>query len=331
MAVDDGLGHARGATRVDDPEWRVEGQPPRRPAGGRRRRARTAEVVDRPVGGEGRQRAVALEIGQRDHVANARELREHLAHDVHAVVRLATIDVPVAGHEERRLDLAEAIENADRPHVGRAKGPDAAHADGGEERDDRLGNVRQIGRHPVPRLDAELDQAGRKPRHPLAQLPPGELPVVAAFAAMDDGGPVRVADAGMAQDLVRVVEREPGEPSGAGHAVFRQHRLRPPLVDELEVLPDRRPEGVEVGDRPTVQRLVVVEAQAMPAFEPVEIGRHLDRCAVFHGLVSSDSVRRAPRARGLAAAPQAILARRATERRKRAARRHPVAAPGPRH
>jgi hypothetical protein len=83
---------------------------------------------------------------------------------------LAAVDMPVApavaGDREKdgRLELAEPVEDAAGPELGRARRPDSAEAGGGEEGDERLGDVREVRDDPVAPTDAEpLEPRGLSP------------------------------------------------------------------------------------------------------------------------------------------------------------------------
>src|SRR6185503_2242137 len=76
--------------------------------------------------------------------------------DLPAAVDLLVAEA-VAGdrEEDLRLELAEPVEDAPRTELGGARRPDSAEAGGGEERDERLGDVRQICDDAVSPADAE--------------------------------------------------------------------------------------------------------------------------------------------------------------------------------
>jgi hypothetical protein len=67
----------------------------------------------------------------------------------------------------------------------------------------------------------------------------------------------------MAQHLLRVVDLRAFEPARAGHAVVAEHAgvWRGRL--QIEELPDRTPERLEIAHRPAPQRVVGVELQAL--------------------------------------------------------------------
>ena len=148
VAVDDGLRHPAGARGVDDPEGMVE-----RDLGERRGRGRLDRLGESrhpggaPSGaGERARRGSRVEVGDQDHRLDAGQLPEQLVDRLQPIERLAA--VPVAVHHDQYfwLDLPEAVEHADRPHVGRGAGPHGADARRREHRDHRLRHVRRGGR-----------------------------------------------------------------------------------------------------------------------------------------------------------------------------------------
>lgn len=48
-----------------------------------------------------------------------------------------------------------------------------------------------------------------------------------------------------------------GEPFGAGHLTAAQHPLGGGVADQATIIPDFLPEGVQFGDRPLVQGVVI--------------------------------------------------------------------------
>ena len=141
VAVDDRLRQAGGAARIDDPERVVERQP-----GRRERRVvgdQRVEVVRRARRpGERADVGLGVEVAQQHRVAHARQLVDQAAQHRQAVGGDAAVDVAVDADHDLGLDLAEAVEDRQRPHVGRAHRPDRAQAGAGEEGDRGL---RQVG------------------------------------------------------------------------------------------------------------------------------------------------------------------------------------------
>ena len=82
-----------------------------------------------------------------------------------AVDVAVAIAVAADAEHDPWLELREPVDDAARAKLGRADGPHRAEAGGGGERDDRLGNVRQVRDHPVTRAgrrDAS-DRRGHAP------------------------------------------------------------------------------------------------------------------------------------------------------------------------
>ena len=57
----------------------------------------------------------------------------------------------------------------------------------------------------------------------------------------------------------------------AEHLPALQGALEPPLVDDVEVVPDRAPEAFEIGHRPAVQIFIMRELKVARSLEPFEI------------------------------------------------------------
>ena len=198
-------------------------------------------------------------VGHGDDVAHAREGRAQRRDLGAAIDGLVAVDVAGDGDQHRRLDLGEAVDHAARPELRRARGPHRAEARGGEVRDHRLGDVRGVGDHAVPASHAEAHQAGPGAGDGVAQLAAGPLLGLAGLGVGEQGDVV--VGLGPLDGALRVVQRRPREPHGARHPAALEHRAGL-LVERDRVEPaDRRPEAVEVGDRPALQGVVVVEHQ----------------------------------------------------------------------
>ena len=179
MAVHDRLGQAGGAARIDDPERMVEGKPARRQR--RRRRDQRIEVVR---GASGRSEPLRVgtrvEVAPKHDVTQGRQVGQQLDKHRHPVVCNAAVRIAVAGEEQHGLDLAEAVEHGERPHVGRAHRPHRAEAGAGEKGDRRLRHVRHEGSDAIAGRDAQLGELGRQRADLAAQLGPGDLQRLAA-------------------------------------------------------------------------------------------------------------------------------------------------------
>src|SRR5262245_1291242 len=85
----------------------------------------------------------------------------------------------------------------------------------------------------------------------------------------DQGGRVPVLVA--ADQVLREVEPRAREPLGARHRPRAEHALVGRVGADLEVRPDRRPETLEVGDRPAPERVVVGEVEPALVEQPREV------------------------------------------------------------
>ncbi len=169
--------------------------------------------------------------------------------------------VAVGGDEDDRGELAEPGGCPGRPVVQRARRPHRADARAGEERDDRLGDVRQVAGYPVARLDAEAAQRCGECSYRGPQLRPGEGGRLAELVNRGDGdglGAGRVES--VAQRVAGVVDARPGEPRRPWHARVGEDTAG--VKAEVEEVRDAPPERVEVPHRPRKQ--VVVRAKVEP-------------------------------------------------------------------
>ena len=201
---------------------------------------------------------------------------DDLAQLAAAAELLAAVAVAAGAEQNLRLQLPEPVQRPPPAVVGRAAGPDRADADGGQHRDDRLRDVRQVGRHPVPRPHAQVPQPGAEDPHRAAQLGPVHGGGRRGLAGVQQGG---LAGPLAAQHVVRVVQPGAGKPVGAGHAPVAEDPVRRDRGLDLAVVPDRLPEPVEVRHGPAPQLGVAVEAQAafggQPGAERGQVGlRH---------------------------------------------------------
>ena len=95
----------------------------------------------------------------------------------------------------------------------------------------------------------------------------------ARLRARDDRHRARVLVA--TDHVLGVVQPRAREPLRARHLARPEHALVRRVRADLEVLPDRRPEALEVGDRPAPQGVVVVEVEAALAAQPVQVAPDL--------------------------------------------------------
>ena len=109
-----------------------------------------------------------------------------VATSVAPVDRAVAEAVAADRQQHRRLELREAVDDAARAELGRAARPDRAEARRRRERDERLGDVRQVGDDAVAGADAEPHEAGARARDLLAELRERELDRVARLGVRDD-------------------------------------------------------------------------------------------------------------------------------------------------
>ena len=195
-----------------------------RRAGGRtapaRRRARRPR---RPLGRDRRARASAARRGS-PRPPRARS------------IALAAVHVAVDREQHLRLDLREAVDHAARAELGRDAGPDRAEAGGGQERDERLGDVR-AGRRRRGRPSRRRAAAARRARR--ATCSRSSLNVSSNGSRVCERATTATLVA-VVQHVLGVVERRAREPLGAGHLPRAEHALGVAL--ELVEVRDRLPE-----------------------------------------------------------------------------------------
>ena len=115
----------------------------------------------------------ARAVGDLHDVAHGRQRRAQGGDLGGAVDRLVAVDVAADGEQHGGLDLGEAVDDAARAELGRARGPHRPEARRGEVGDHGLGDVRGVGGHPVAPADAETLEAGAGAGDGVAQLAAG--------------------------------------------------------------------------------------------------------------------------------------------------------------
>src|SRR3954453_18510723 len=76
-----------------------------------------------------------------------------------------------------------------------------------------------------------------------------------------------------AEDVLRIAEPCAREPMGSRHLASGEHALVRLARLDLEELPDRRPELLELVDRPLPQLGVAIEAEPAYLVEPLAVAR----------------------------------------------------------
>ncbi len=192
------------------------------------------------------------ELGCHDGGAQRRQTGLQRGDLVALVVCLAAELVALGRHQYDRFELTEPVQRRLGRVVLPAGAPDRTDARSGQERDHRLGDVRQITDHPVARRDAKGLQSLRECGGAAQQFGPRHLRRRAAFGDVEDRGTVGTC---VAHHLVDIVQPGTGEPRRAGHPFVIEHDFRP--VAEVEVVPHRRPERGRIVGRPLPQRPIV--------------------------------------------------------------------------
>ena len=253
LPLDDRLRQTRRAGRVEDPERVVEGQ-----------------ALEAQLGGLGEQ---LLPSARHQHrVLDRRDRGDDLGHALAAIEVAPAVAVALGGDQDLWLDLLEAIDHCGGSELGRAARPDGADARAGQERHHRLGHVRHVRRHPVAALHPEPAQPGGAARHLIRELVPAQLAQRLGLRRVHDR---RLPRPRPSEQVLGVVQLGAREPLGSRHLAATQHALVGRV--DLEPVPERAPEAVEVLHRPSPQLVVVGE----PA-RPHEAG-HLGRVRVRRG------------------------------------------------
>ena len=197
----------------------------------------------------GRVGDAVLAVGHVDHVLERRQPGTDRL-DVVAAVDVAVAPAVAADREQHLgLDLGEAVDDAACPELRRAARPDGAEAGRGGERDQRLGDVGQVGDDAVAGPDAEALEAGPGPRDLVAQLARRSARIGSRVCERAMTA-TRVEVLVGADQVLGVVERRAGEPAHARHLVRAQDLGVRRVRADLGELPDRGPEALEVRDRP---------------------------------------------------------------------------------
>ena len=202
--------------------------------------------------------AVPVEVAERHRALE----RGHLA--LHALDQLAAVDGPCRRSGSRRRSAAPSARSgrsgrrrcARRSPASSSTTPRRGSRWRGRRRSSRGCSACRRRRDRRARRPSRL-QAGGDAGGLLAQLVPRPLPEVAQLRGVADRHAVARP---VAEDVLRVGDLGAREPLGARHRRVGEHLLVAPL--DVEELPDRAPEGLEVLGRPAPQRGVVVEARA---------------------------------------------------------------------
>ena len=239
VTVHDGLRQAGGTRGEQHVERVVEGHPVEREGGGFGEELRPRRGLAHLV----------VPVVDPDDVAHGRQPGPDRREVGGLVDVLGAVGVAADGDQDGGLDLGEPVDDAAGPELGSTGGPDRAQRGAGQERHQRLGDVRHVPGDPVAVADAQPDQPGASAADLVGEFAEGQLAAFTGLRVGDhrDG----VAVLGQADHVFGVVQPRAGEPPGAGHLVGPEYLfVGAPYV---EVLPDRGPERVEVVDRPLPQ------------------------------------------------------------------------------
>lgn len=232
---------------------------------------RLARIGDQPVEGDGVQRAghriLRSQRPDEDDAAHRRHRLAQLRHDVAPVVLLPGPPVAVHGDDHRRFDLAQAVQNAARTEVRRARRPHRTEARRGQQRDHRLRDVGQVRRDAVPGTDTQVPEGGRERIHLPTQLRGGDPARRPLLGDGDQRGPVprRPREHGLG-----VVQPRPLEPTRSRHGPGVEHRGARGGRADVEEAPHRAPEVLQLLHRPAPQAVVVVEGQVLFPLQPAQ-------------------------------------------------------------
>ncbi len=208
---------------------------------------------------------VAADIANDDDGAQRRQLGHDRGELVGDVDPFSGVVVAVAGDQHLGLDLAEAVEHALHAEVGRAGRPDRADRSSGQHRRNALRHVGHDGGHAVAGLDAEFAQGRAGARHLAAQLVVAHLARDLVLAAEDQRRPVTF----LSQQVLGEIQPGVGKEARARHLVGVDEIGRLALVaNHFGEVPEARPEPGGIGDRITVQLVIVSEGLASARCHP---------------------------------------------------------------
>src|SRR5919202_1837558 len=265
LAVHDGLRQAGGPRGVEHPQRVVEGH--------LLESQLSAFVVLKqfvPHGHvlQGASVRLFFEVRQDHDPLELRDLLLELRHHLRPVVVLAAVAVAVHRDKDLRPYLLEAVYDAARAEVRGAAGPDRAYGRDGEQRDDGLGDVRQVGHHPIATPHAHTLEASGQGGGPLAQLSPAHLTKRPQLGLVHDGG---LLGTRVLEGVLGVVKLRPDEPLGTGHLATPQHPLVGLRGSHAAVLPNGCPEPLEIGDGPLPEPGVIVEGEILLVSQPPHV------------------------------------------------------------
>ncbi len=171
-----------------------------------------------------------VQIGREHDVLHRRQLGEDALESLAAVEVLATVAVAVDGQQHLGLDLGEAVDHAARAELRRGARPDGPDRGGGEEGDERLGDVGHVGDHAIAPAHAERAKARGRGGHLRRELAPAQLAEIPQLGGVQDRHRRLIASGAgekPREHVLGVVELCALEPARAGH---RRGRRAPALT-----------------------------------------------------------------------------------------------------
>ena len=166
--------------------------------------------------------------------------------------------VAIATEQDLGFELAQARGGTLRRVVLSAARPDRSQGGGRQEGHHGIGNIRQIGAHPVAGAHPQAPQFGSHRPDAPRQFRPVDLRSGAVLVDADDGRSVTIT---VPQHLIDIVQSHAGKPACGGHGRISQHaRVAVEGADcgpDIEELPERPPESSRIVHRPLPERRVV--------------------------------------------------------------------------
>ena len=126
---------------------------------------------------------LVAEVLQRHRRLQAGEAVADRLHLGAAVDVAAAVSIAIDDEQHLRIDLAETVEHRLHAELGRAACPHRAEARGGQEGNDRLGDVRQVGGDAIAGADTEALQSCPRPADLVSQLVPRQSTTVGGSAS----------------------------------------------------------------------------------------------------------------------------------------------------
>lgn len=203
---------------------------------------------------------------------DAREPAPQLGHRGAAVHSMSRVIDAVDGDERLRRYLAKAVEHRGRAHVRRADCPDRAQAGAGEQGDDRLRNIGQIGRHAIAASYPAFAQRQGQRRALPTQFLPADLGDPASFVLGHDRRQAKgLGRIDMPKNLTGIVDRRAVEPGRCGQGLVAENGGESRGRSQSVEVPHAAPEPLQVRCRPFPHRGVVREAEPVLALEPFAV------------------------------------------------------------